>query len=306
MPLVSMTGFGTCSRPWDGSEGGGHLEVEVRSVNARFLEVKLRQPFGVGVEADLRRLVERQVQRGRVDLSVFVRSELAEGADALGRLGVDPVRLRETLVGLRRVGEAAREESLEIGQPNALELLRFVQSSTRSTGEPVPPSFLQEAVEEALARLQAFRLREGAALAAVLAELGDTLEAQVDALAATLPAERERLSTLVRQRLAEWESTLSAPGLDSERILQEVAVLLARGDVAEEVARIACHLGQLRETLDIEPVQGQGKTLEFLSQELLREVTTIGSKITSHEGSRLVIEAKGTIERIREQVQNVQ
>ena len=82
--------------------------------------------------------------------------------------------------------------------------------------------------------------------------------------------------------------------------------MVARGDVAEELARIASHLTQLREVVGSAAAPGQGKTLEFLAQELLREITTIGSKITSHDGSRIVIEAKGTIERIREQVHNVE
>ena len=94
--------------------------------------------------------------------------------------------------------------------------------------------------------------------------------------------------------------------VDRERLAQEIALLVVRGDVSEELARIASHLEQARAVL-AQPAQvGQGKTLDFLSQELNREVTTIGSKITSHAGSAVVIAAKGTIERIREQVQNVE
>src|SRR5690606_39637737 len=97
-----------------------------------------------------------------------------------------------------------------------------------------------------------------------------------------------------------------AGAIDRERIAQELALLVVRGDVSEELARITSHLGQARGLLGAPAEVGQGKTLDFLSQELLREVTTIGSKITSHAGSAVIIEAKGTIERIREQVQNVE
>jgi len=110
----------------------------------------------------------------------------------------------------------------------------------------------------------------------------------------------------VTARLQELCTRLGTEVVDRDRVAQEIAVIVARGDVAEELARIASHLAQLRETVAGPAASGQGKTLEFVAQELLREVTTIGSKITSHEGSRLVIEAKGTLERIREQVHNVE
>jgi uncharacterized protein (TIGR00255 family) len=95
-------------------------------------------------------------------------------------------------------------------------------------------------------------------------------------------------------------------GVDRDRLAQELALLVVRGDVSEELARISSHLEQARSVLAAAPEVGQGKTLDFLSQELLREVTTIGSKITAHAGSAVVINAKRTIERIREQVQNVE
>jgi len=110
----------------------------------------------------------------------------------------------------------------------------------------------------------------------------------------------------VTDRLQELTKRLGADTVDRDRVAQEIAIVVARGDVAEELARIASHLTQLRETLARPAAPGQGKTLEFVGQELLREITTIGSKITSHEGSRIVIEAKGSIERIREQVHNVE
>ena len=125
-------------------------------------------------------------------------------------------------------------------------------------------------------------------------------------LAALLPPEAERIGERVAARLAELTARAGAPHLDSARVAQEVAVVLARGDVAEELARVGSHLGQLEGALNAPAAPGQGKTLDFLTQELHREYTTMGSKVTSHEGSRIVIEGKAIIERIREQVQNVE
>jgi uncharacterized protein (TIGR00255 family) len=94
--------------------------------------------------------------------------------------------------------------------------------------------------------------------------------------------------------------------VDGEQLARELALVLARADVSEELARARAHLVQAREVIAAEAGPGQGKTLDFLAQELVRELTTAGSKVADHEGARSVIAAKGTIERIREQVQNVE
>jgi uncharacterized protein (TIGR00255 family) len=110
----------------------------------------------------------------------------------------------------------------------------------------------------------------------------------------------------VRVRVRELCDAASVPAPDEGRIAQEVALLAAKSDVSEELARIASHLARFDETLAAPAAPGQGRTLEFVAQELVREVTTIGSKIGSHVAAALVIDAKGTLERIREQVQNVE
>lgn len=303
-----MTGFGASSRPWTDRDGSVLVGVELRSVNGRFLELKIRQPFGPPIEAEIRRRLEGRLGRGRVDASVFVRREsLAADVDPLGRFGVDAGRVAETLRALSAIDRAAIEENIELDGSSSLEVLKFMLASSRSSSEPtIAPEVVFEALDEALDELVAFRQREGEALLHVLEDLVHTLELQVRAIERTLPVERARLEARVCDLLNGWRALFGLEGAEADRITQEVALLLARGDVAEELARIASHLQQTRETLSAQTQRGQGKTLDFLSQELLREVTTIGSKITSHEGSRFVIEAKGTIERIREQVQNVE
>lgn len=304
-----MTGFGAASRPWDAPEGPARLDVEVRSVNARFLEVKLRQPFGNRTERVLRQRIEARLGRGRVELAVFVRRAAAgeEDAGALESLGVEPARVREALAAVAQVEKLGAASGIAVAVPSAVDVLRFLQHTARASSEPLEaPEFLPELVDEALEELVSFRRTEGQSLQAALSDLADELEASVGSLAAELPNERVRLTEKLSDRVAELCERLGSSAPEPERIVQEVALLVAKADIEEELARIGSHLGQVRAVLAAEASKGQGKTLDFLSQELLREVTTIGSKITSHTGSRVVIEAKGTIERIREQVQNVE
>lgn len=317
MPLRSMTGFGLADR--GGAERGARLRVELRSVNSRYLEVKIRQPFNVGVEHRLRKQLEARLGRGRVDLAVRLEGgSFDEATDPLAALGVEGgiegERVSQVLAGLAALEAKGRDAGVALSPPTTLDLLKFVSASARNSGAaeaPTPPEFLTAVVDEALAGLTAMREREGAALAAELGRLYDELEAQVAGLRESLEGEGERLMTQHRERLAELLGVLddggvAAQAIDGERVAAEVAVLIQRGDVSEELARIASHLEQARGVLAAEASVGQGKTLDFLGQELLREVTTIGSKITSHRGSALVIAAKRTIERLREQIQNVE
>jgi uncharacterized protein (TIGR00255 family) len=309
MPLRSMTGFGTAARAWVADGAPVHIEVEIRAVNARFLELKPRQPFGPRVEQAIRQRVTARLGRGRVELSVHLRRDPgAREGDVLGAFGLDHDRVRGGMQLVAELERIAAREKLELSLSTPLELLRFVQGGSRETSEavPEPPPFLETLVDAALEELCAFRAREGDALQVAIEDLVRTLVSQVDAIEATLEGEEARLTERWVTRVRDVCERAGAAGVDPDRVVQEVAVLVARGDVAEELARIRSHVLQLREVLAAEPSVGQGKTLDFLSQELLREITTIGSKITSHTGSRVVIDAKGTIERVREQVQNVE
>lgn len=318
--LRSMTGFGTASAPWTTDDGPASVDVELRSVNARYLELKVRQPFGAAVEQRLRKRLGQRLGRGRVDVTIAVRrTDPPEGdgdgagtGDALVRFGIDPTRVDQALAAAVEIRNRA-PASLEVGPVNPVELLRLLTSRTTASGDgpTEAPDFLDGLVDRAADALVAFRTREGSALTEAIGAQADALEAQVAALASTLPPEADRLADRLRQRLDELTARMAKdqPGgvhLDPDRLAPEVALVVARGDVTEELDRIASHLARLREVLAQAAERGQGKTLEFIAQELFREITTIGSKITSHEGSGIVIEAKGSIERIREQVQNVE
>lgn len=305
-----MTGFGAAGRTWeDGPEGRpAHVGVELRGVNQRFLELKLRVPFGAAVEQEVRRRLEARIGRGRVDAVVFVQRQAAAGAPAAL---VDEARALEVLAAARRVADLALREGLEILPINPLQLLGNLGSQKGASTTPegplaaVPP-FLLECVDEALDAFVAMREAEGAALVRALEELLGVLEVQVADITAAVAGEGERLQVRLCERVRSLCERAGVEPLSEERLVQEIALLVQRSDITEELDRLASHVGQSRAVLAGPAQAGQGKTLDFLCQELFREITTIGSKISAHTGSALVIAAKGTIERIREQVQNVE
>ncbi len=306
-----MTGYGAASQAWDTpGRGRVRVDVEARSVNGRFLEIKLRQPFGAALEPKLRAVIERHVGRGRVEVSVFVRRDAAAAAenDPLTGLGLDAQKVAAVAAAAAETRRIATEAGLEVLPPTSLEVLRFcggLKAAPSDEKTEVPP-FAESLIDEALRELAGFRATEGEALEATLRDLAAQLSDSTRLLTELLPPEAERIQERVAARLAELTTRAGAPALDPSRVAQEVAVVLARGDVAEELARIESHLGQMTSALDAPASVGQGKTLDFLTQELHREFTTMGSKLTSHDGSRIVIEGKAIIERIREQVQNVE
>lgn len=314
MPIHSMTGFGSATRAWRGPDGPRGVVVEIRAVNGRHLDVRVRQPFAPQLEHELRTKVERRLGRGRVDVSIGLRAVGDESApiagDPLATLGIDPLRLEAVLRASVEVAARAARAKLEVLPPTSLQLLEFAARQQRTVatdpeaGEP--PPFLSELVEAALDQLVAFRSREGEALAGVLAGLAGELGQMRARIAAAAADEPARAAALLRERVRSLLDPAELAAIDPARLAQEVALLVARSDVAEELARAEIHLARFAEVLAQPPTSGQGRTLEFVAQELLREFTTIGSKIASHAAAAVVIDAKGTIERIREQVQNVE
>lgn len=316
MAVSSMTGFGSAERAWRRQEGATPLRVvvEVRSVNARFLELKVRQPFGPTAEAGVRKQLERVLGRGRVELKISLERGETGSTDgvaapenapsALPTLGVDPARVTDVFRALGEVERLARGHA--IVAPTSLEVLMFCLSRPGDKDQELTaPSWLDAVIDEALSALVAMREAEGEALAGVIAGHLDELEVARTTLARLVAGEGPRLTTAIRERLQAVAQQLGG-AVDPDRVATEVAALLVRGDVAEELDRIDSHLAQARGVLSAPAARGQGKTLDFLSQELLREFTTVGSKVTHHEASARVIEAKGVIERLREQVQNVE
>lgn len=290
--MQSMTGYGRGE-----AQGGGYrLRVELRAVNHRYLDLSLRlEPGLLPFEGEIRRQISGSVSRGR--LEVFVSCE----ADGSG----PGVRLNRTLAAAYvQAAEACAEA---FGIPNDLSAAVLLAQPGVLSAEPddevapVRKELLRAALAEALAALAEARRLEGGAL---LQDMSGRLEL-LEALNEQIDGRREVVIREYRQRLAERiTELLEGPAPDPDRLAQEVALYADRSDVTEEVVRVRSHIAQFRERSRLDgPV---GKSLDFLAQELNREFNTIGSKSQDAAIRAAVIDAKAEVEKIREQIQNVE
>lgn len=292
-----MTGHGRGTA----EAAGRRVTVEIRAVNHRYFELKLRTAtLDARVEESVTQTIRKRAERGA--FAVSVRDEGATTRAVGFRIDLDGARaVHGSLEELRR--------NLGIAEPVALALVLAqpgVVTSAEALGSDVDATLaaLAPALDAALDELIAMRRREGDALARDLfgrLDRLDQLAAEIRGYAIDAPAE-------FRRRLSERLTKLMAPGtpvaIDEGRLALEVAVLADRTDVTEELVRLAAHLAAIRaHVAEDVPV---GRRLDFLVQELGREVNTIGSKSQSSEIARRVVEAKAELEKIREQVQNVE
>jgi uncharacterized protein (TIGR00255 family) len=293
--IKSMTAYGR----GEVESPGQKWVVELRSLNHRFLELSLNLPKRLwGLEDQVRKLIKGRINRGRVEMQLTW-EPLGEKSLTL-RLDQGLVReVREVLTDLQVAGE--------IHEPLRLDhFLRFADflvtkegenQDLEETWEPI-----SQAITQALDILEKMRLTEGAALAADLAghlEVVRRESGRIAAQAAVLPEMwREKIHTRLAEVLQE------AGPLDEVRLAQEVALMAERRDLSEELARLESHVSQFQQAL--ESAGPVGRKMEFLLQEMLREANTIGSKAQDLVISQAVLEIKGTLERLREQVQNIE
>ncbi|MCC6763551.1 MAG: YicC family protein [Deltaproteobacteria bacterium] len=288
----SMTGFGSASAPL----AGGRLTIELRSVNQRFLDVRVTAPREYAPwEAACRELVGKHVARGRVEVYV------SRNAPTRGRTRVvlNVEAARDYAAAWRKVAaELGIRSALDLGLLRGAEIFETVETP-RDLRSEFPAA--SRVLARALATLDQARRREGRNLQRDMLQRGARLvaiERAIRAHAATVAGE---LQAKVNDRL---QNLLKGSTVDPARVAQEVAYLAERSDVTEELVRLRSHLEELRTLLGTGGAVG--KQVEFLLQETHREVNTIGSKVNQLEITRLVVEAKGEIERLREQVQNVE
>ena len=292
--IRSMTGFGSGR----GETPGETISVELRSVNGKFCDVKPHLPRDLlSLESELVRAVKARLSRGAVD--VFVRREGRDSA----RAAVPRVDL--PLAAAYAKALRGMTESLGLsGEPSLQDLVQLEGVLTLSEEPPdltAASAALRLALETALSALEAMRRSEGEALARDLSLRLDTLEKGAALIRALAPQVVEGY----RDRLAARVAELARGGpADPQRLAQEVAFFADRTDVAEELTRLASHTAQVRALLSSEAPAG--RKLEFLVQEVHREVNTIGSK-SQHAGiSTQVVELKAELERIREQLANIE
>ncbi len=291
--LASMTGFART----DGVAPGLSWAWELRSVNGRGLDVRVRLPPGLdGLEPALREEASRTLRRGNVTATLTVKR------DERARLAVDPAVLDEVL--RLALDLAARIPGASPPRPEALLAMPGVLRSATGN-EGMPPAGIaavQAGFTQALAGLHAARLEEGARLQTILAAQLDevaVLHAQAGAEAADQPA-------LQRARMMDGLAALllDRPGLPEDRIAAEVALLATRSDVREELDRLASHVAAARALL--QDGAAVGRRFDFLVQEFVREVNTLCSKSASVSLTATGLRLKSVVEQMREQVQNVE
>ena len=293
-----MTGFASLTH----EDERATIAVTVRAVNHRFLDLQLRVPHAFGdVEQRLRTLLQKRLSRGRVEVGISVQ---------VRDLSVPTVELNMDVAhALSAAIEQARSQGLVSGTLSPGDLLRLPQAiSVRERSIEADPALeariavsIEAAVEQALADLDGMRVREGTHLATDLDARRQTLVDLIEHLRLAADHGRNALETRLRERIDELRLELP---VDSAMIAQEIVRAAARSDISEEVTRFRAHLAHWRALTDTnEPC---GRKLDFLLQEMNREINTIGSKADGIHVSELIINAKAELERMREQVQNVE
>ena len=296
--IKSMTGFASLTH----EDERATIAVTIRAVNHRFLDLQLRIPQSIGdAEARVRALLQKWLGRGRVELGISL--QVRNAAAPTVELN------REFASALAAAIEQAREQGLVSGSLTPGDLLRLPQAVTvRERAVESDPaadgrlaSSIEAAVEQALGELDAMRVREGGHLQVDLEARRQMLAGLIERLRLAADEGRVALETRLRERVDELRLELP---VDQAMIAQEIIRAAARSDISEEVTRFRAHLAHW--TVLVEGAEPCGRKLDFLLQEMNREINTIGSKADGLGVSELIINAKAELERMREQVQNVE
>jgi len=289
MPLVSMTGYGQAA----GAQG---LAVDVRTVNHRHLDIACRLPRSwATLEPEVKAAVARHARRGRVEIS----ARAAGGAEG-GGYGVDGAQAA-------RYVEAARALQRATGPSGSLDLAGIMGLPGVVVPEETPLDAaavrdrLLAALEEALGAAAAMRREEGAALEKAIRGHLEAIREAVGRLEARRPAAVAEAAARLKARI---EALCAETPVEPARLAQEVAVLAERSDITEELARLGSHVDQFARALDAP--EAVGRTLDFLLVEMNREANTAGAKCQDADMAADVVALKGEIEKVREQVQNVE
>ena len=295
--IKSMTGFATVTREDDRAT----VSVTIRAVNHRYLDLQLRLPSTLGaIEGEIRALVAKRVARGRVELSLSLQLRLPPAVD---------VEFNEAFgFALEAAIEQARARGLVAGALTPGDLLRLPQALTirerHADDETIATELAAralEAAEAALADLDLMRGREGDQLRGDLDNRRAMVADLVERIAAAADEGRAAQAVRIADRVRELRAELQA---DEVAVAQEIVRMVARSDISEEVERFRGHVSHWAALADApEPC---GRKLDFLLQEMNREVNTMGSKADGLRVSELIIAAKAELEKMREQVQNAE
>ena len=290
-----MTGFGRgCA---EAAEAGLRIQVEIHSVNRKTLDIQISAPREwSGYEAICSEWINDAFQRGRVNVQIKVES----AQDSSDSLVMNADAMAESLNNLKAFAEA---QGFDFTPDSSLilDLARSVKDRSSLPDWKELKDELQEAFRVALADINAMRLQEGAALTKDLKERITELETFRKKIEKNAAGSTQRYRDALLERLKQLELELD---ISDERILKEIAIYADRSDISEETTRLSSHFEQFLGFLNAD--EATGRKMDFLCQEIHREFNTTGSKSNDIEITRLVIEGKNALERIREQVQNIE
>jgi uncharacterized protein (TIGR00255 family) len=292
-----MTGYGEARYQSEALS----LSIELRALNNRYLKVSLRAPDPYHLlEAECEKVIRRSVKRGTLQVQLRCERQAAPQD-----FRIDGVALGSYVQQLRALGQQlGLREHTDVLLGQILTLPGVVpEAGSRSFHLHDDWPVIEKVLSEALQQLQTMRREEGRAMAQELLTHRDTVRRHLDVIRGKAPSVvtgfRDRLLDRVRQLLSNFDVKI-----DQNDVLREVSVFAERSDIAEEVVRLATHLDHFQEIMKEE--ESPGRKLEFLTQEMFREANTIGSKASDVDISREVVEIKGTLEKIRELIQNVE
>ncbi len=296
--IKSMTGFGDASAEHEGV----HYALELRGLNNRYFKALVRVPEELlSLEAELETLLRQRVARGSLSLTVKMRA-----TDARAASDVNEAALLEYLDHLETIQDKVHDHAVHIDLTQLLAMpgvlrARRDEEALINDARPV----LTHLLDEALDRLTTMRAAEGRGLAKDLLDQRAALLDRLAIIRERSPHVIDEYHDRLRLRIDELMAK-SRLKLDENDLIREVAIFAERSDISEEVQRLAAHLDQMESIIHNADHGPAGRTLDFLAQELLREANTIGSKCNDAAISRAVVESKGIIDRIKEQVQNVE
>ncbi|MEI6645173.1 MAG: YicC/YloC family endoribonuclease [bacterium] len=296
MAIISMTGFGR----GEISENGMKVVVELSTVNRKQFDCNISMPRELGcLEAKLHTLIHAEVSRGYVKGNVTLKA--VQGGEGMRLLNME--LLKAQVAELR---EAARQLNVidDLSTSALLQLPDAMSNAVLFEHPEVIWQLIEQATKQALKQLGQMRAREGAALEADLRKRFLELKVLSEAIVPRAAAVPKQYQATLEKRLADLLSDGSKGIVDSALLAREVAIFADRCDVSEELTRLASHFAQVVKVLEDD--QASGRTLDFLCQEMFREINTTGSKANDAEMTRLVIMFKAGLEAAREQVQNVE
>ncbi|MDT2758772.1 YicC/YloC family endoribonuclease [Enterococcus xiangfangensis] len=294
--MKSMTGYGQAAQSNDAYE----LNIELKSVNNRFLDLQIRMPKELNpFEALIRTIAKEKIRRGRVD--VFINLTPLKSGNK--KVAVDWELLQQLVAELQTGGKehfGIVDFPVEQVLVKAMEQADFVTLVDQPTEEASLENLVQVVASKAFAQLASSREHEGAGIQKVLTDYGTKVQSLVAELKSFVTEYEADFQQRYQAKLEEYLGST----VDQDRLLTELAILLERGDIHEELDRLSIHLEKLAQLLQMtEPI---GRELDFLLQEMNREVNTIGSKSSPIQIKDIVVQLKTLLEKIREQIQNVE